>query len=44
MRTATNSRRKGARIALAKAARAQAMMAAFRSINIKRFDYDRERN
>lgn len=42
MRTATNSKCKGARIALAKAARAQAMMAAFRSINIKQIDYDRE--
>lgn len=42
MATAINPRRKGAMIALAKAARAQAMMAAYRSINIKQIDYDRE--
>ena len=40
MDTVTSSKRKGARIALAKAARAQAIMAAFRSTNIKQIDYD----
>lgn len=40
MATAINSKCKGARIALAKAARAQAIMAAFRSTNIKQIDYD----
>lgn len=34
MATAINSKRQGARIALAKAARAQAMMAAFRNISV----------